>query len=433
MDVDDTGTDYGYDDQPTGVSGPLPPAEGPNPRGRGSSRRSSSGSSRGGGSSRGSGGSGGGGRRRGSASGGSSGGKGSRGSSGGAGGTLQSPAARIAMLVGGVIVLIIVLVLIVRGCQRSQLEDSYSSYMGDVTTVVTASGKQGDSLQEVLANKNGAKAAELQVQVRDIANKAEGLVGQAEALSPPDTLSAPNQSLVTALQYRVTGLKALADSLPSVVDSQNKAYSSATLASAMQRFLASDVIYQDSFVGPSKRALADADIAGVQVPDRQFFLSGVRADQASPTGAAQLIPALQRTGTADDGSTTDTAGGLHGTGIASVQAMPEGIELQAGTDTEIQASDKLEWQVTVENAGDFPETNVIVRATFAGDASAKDAQTVEKEIPSIEPGEQQSVSLPGPKSPTFGEASVLKIEVVPVTGEEKTDNNRAEYPVKIVF
>ena len=410
MDADDTGTDFGYDDQPTGVSGPLPPAEGPNPRGRGSS--GSSGRLRGG---RGSGG-------------GSRGGRG-RGSGSGGGGTMQTPAARIGIAVLGAIVLIIVLVFIVRGCQRSQLEDSYSSYMGDVTTIVTASGKEADSLQEILQNKNGAGAPELQVQVRELSNKAEALVGQAEALSAPDSLGAPNQSLITSLQYRVTGLKALADSLPSVIDSQNRAYSSATLASAMQRFLASDVIYQDSFVGPSKRVLADEGITGVQVPDRQFFLSGVRADQASPTGAGQLIPALQRTGTSDDGTT----GALRGTGIASVQALPQGVELQAGTDTEIQASDKLEWQVTVENAGESVETNVIVRATFASDASPNDAQTVEKEIATIEPGQQQSVTLPGPKSPTFGEASVLKIEVVPVPGEEKTDNNRAEYPVKIVF
>jgi hypothetical protein len=424
VDADDTGTDFGYDDQPTGVSGPLPPAEGPNPRGRGSS--GSSGRGRGG---RGSGGGSRGGKGRGSGSGGSS--RGSRGSGGSGGGTMQTPAARIGIAVLGAIVLIIVLVFIVRGCQRSQLEDSYSSYMGDVTTIVTASGKEADSLQEILQNKNGAKAPELQVQVRDLSNKAEALVGQAEALSAPDSLGAPNQSLITSLQYRVTGLKALADSLPSVIDSKNRAYSSATLASAMQRFLASDVIYQDSFVGPSKRVLADEGITGVQVPDRQFFLSGVRADQASPTGAGQLIPALQRTGTTD--GTTDTTGALRGTGIASVQALPQGVELQAGTDTEIQASDKLEWQVTVENAGESVETNVIVRATFASDASPNDAQTVEKEIATIEPGQQQSVTLPGPKSPTFGEASVLKIEVVPVPGEEKTDNNRAEYPVKIVF
>jgi len=432
VDVDETGRDYGYDDQPTGVSGPLPPAEGPNPRER-SSSRSSGGSGGSGGRRRGGGGSGG--RGRGGSGGRGGGGRsrssGSGGSRKGSGGTMQTPAARIAMAVVGAIVLIVVLVLIVRGCQRSQLEDSYSSYMGDVTTIATASGKQGDALQETLQNTSGATAPALQVQVRELASKAEGLVGQAEALSAPGSLTAPNQSLVTALQYRVTGLKALADSLPSVIDSQNRAFSSATLASAMQRFLASDVIYQDSFVGPSKRVLADEGITGVQVPDRQFFLSGVRADQASPTGAGQLIPALQRTGTADD--PTSTTGALRGTGIASVQALPQGVELQAGTDTEIQASDKLEWQVTVENAGESVETNVVVRATFASDASPNDAQTVEKEIATIEPGEQQSVTLPGPKSPTFGEASVLKIEVVPVPGEEKTDNNRAEYPVKIVF
>ena len=430
MDVDETGTDYGYDDQPTGVSGPLPPAEGPNPRGRGSSR-GSGGSGRGrgrGGSSgggRGSGGKGGGGRGRGSGGG----SRGPRGSGGSA--AMQSPAARIAMAVGAALVLIVVLVLVVRGCQRSALEDSYRSYMGDVTTIVTASGKESDALQELLANRDGEEAPALQVKVRELAGGAQALVGQAEALSAPDTLDAPNQSLITALQYRVTGLKALADSLPSVIDSKNRAFASATLASAMQRFLASDVIYQDSFVGPSKRALANEGITGVQVPDRQFFLSGVRADQASPTGAAQLIPALQRTGTAD--TATGTTGVLRGTGIAGVQALPQGVELQAGSDTEIQASDKLEWQVTVENSGDATETNVVVRATFASDASPKDAQTVEKEIASIARGEQQSVTLPGPKSPTFGEDSVLKVEVVPVPGEEKTDNNRAEYPVKIVF
>lgn len=339
---------------------------------------------------------------------------------------------RIALAAVGLVIVILVLTLAIQDCRRGQLEDSYKSYMGDVTTVVGASVKEGDALQEVLANTTGAKPQELQVQVRDIATKAQGLVGQAEGLSPPDTLLAPNQSLVTALQYRVTGLRALADSLPSVVDSKNRAYSSATLASAMQRFLASDIIYQDSFVGPAKQALADADVTGVQVPDRDLFLSGVRADQASPTGAAQLIPALQRTGgsaTTTDGSTA----GVHGTGIVSVQALPEGVDLAADSETTIKASDKLQWQVTVENAGDFQENAVIVRVTFASDANPKAAQTAEKEIPQIAAGAQQIVTLPGPKSPTFGEASRLKVEVVAVPNEKRTDNNRAEYPVKIIF
>ncbi len=315
------------------------------------------------------------------------------------------------------------------------MENAYKSYMGEATTIVTESGKEGDALQQVLQNQSGAKSQELQVQLRDLSNKAQGLVGQAQNLQPPDALSAPNQSLVTALQYRVTGLRALADSLPSVVDSKNRAYASATLASAMQRFLASDVIYQDSFVGPAKRALADADVTGVQVPDRQFFLGGIRADQASPTGAGQLIPGLQRTGgSALAGTdTTGTSGTLRGTGLISVQALPQGVNLTAGSSTEIQASDKLKWQVTIQNSGGATETNVLVQVTFAATASAKDAQTAEKSIPSIDAGQQQVVTFPGPKSPTFGKASVLKVEVVPVPGETRTDNNSAEYPVKIVF
>ncbi len=421
--MNDDGMDKEHDDQPTGISGPL----GDDP-GRHDARESRA--SRGGG------------RRAGARGRGKSGGSSASDRSGGGSrrpsassegaAALQKPAVRIGIAVAGVIILIIISTLVIQGCRRNQMENSYKSYMGGVTTIVTESGKEGDALQQVLQNQSGAKSQELQVQLRDLSNKAQGLVGQAENLQPPDSLSAPNQSLVTALQYRVTGLRALADSLPSVVDSKNRAYASATLASAMQRFLASDVIYQDSFVGPAKRALANADVTGVQVPDRQFFLGGIRADQASPTGAGQLIPGLQRTGDSAL-SGTDTTGTLRGTGLISVQALPQGVDLTAGSSTEIQASDTLKWQVTIQNSGDATETNVLVRVTFSATASAKDAQTAEKSIPSIDAGQQQMVTFPGPKSPTFGEASVLKVEVVPVPGETRTDNNGAEYPVKIVF
>ena len=91
---------------------------------------------------------------------------------GGGSAALKKPAVRIGIAVAGVIILIIISTLVIQGCRRSQLEDSYKSYMGDVTTIVTASAKEGDSLQELLANQNGARPAELQVQVRDLSSKA---------------------------------------------------------------------------------------------------------------------------------------------------------------------------------------------------------------------------------------------------------------------
>ena len=39
----------------------------------------------------------------------------------------------------------------------------------------------------------------------------------------------------------------------------------------------------------------------------------------------------------------------------------------------------------------------------------------------------------GGAHPYFGDQGTLVIEVVPVTGETRTDNNKAEYPVKITI
>ena len=134
--------DYGQDDQPTGVSGPLPddatyeepPARS---RGRGGSGRGGSGRGRGRGRSGGSG--GGDGRKRSSMS------------SGGSA-ALQKPAVRIGIAAVALVILIIIFTLVIQGCRRNQLEDSYKSYMGDVTTIATESGKEGDTLQQVLQN-----------------------------------------------------------------------------------------------------------------------------------------------------------------------------------------------------------------------------------------------------------------------------------------
>ncbi|MCU0306308.1 MAG: DUF11 domain-containing protein [Thermoleophilia bacterium] len=406
------------EEQDTGVTPAVSGSERPS-RSRSSSSRSSRGSKSSRSSSRG-----------GSSRGGSS--RGSRPPGKGGAAVLQQPGVRIALGAVFLVVLILVITLVVQDCRRNQLVDSYRSYVNGATQISADSSKQGDQLQTILANRNGERPADLQARVNQLAAQAQRLVDRAEALDPPGSLDAPNQSLVTALQYRVIGLRAVADAIPTVVQSRNQTNASAILAEAMQRFLASDVIFEDSFAGPAKQALADDDVTGIQVPEREYFLGGSRANQASPSGARQLIPALQRTGgtTTTDGTTT---GGVRGTALDSVEAVPEGVTLEAGSTTTIQASEQLQWKVTVSNGGDFQVNGVIVRATFASAASPNGAQTVEKEIPTIAPGENATVNLPGPKSPTFGEESTLKVQVVPVAGETRVDNNQAEYPVKIVF
>jgi len=365
-------------------------------------------------------------RRSGSRSGGGSRG----GSSGGGIAVLQGPRGRLILAIAFGVVLVIVIALVVKDCQRSQLEDSYTSYINGVSQVATKSAAQGAALRQVMANPRGDKPPVLQAKINAIAKSAQGLVDQAEGLDPPGALKGAQASLVTALEYRVTGLTTLASGLPTLLQGTDQQTKAAGIAKPLQRMLASDVIYEDSFKGPAMKALQKDDITGVEVPPLQAFLPN--AALASAEGAKALIPDLSRRTTQ---SGADASGNLRGTSLESTIAKPSDTRLTVGQTAQVQATEDLKWSVTVKNGGDFDESNVIVKASFSYPATPNDIDTRQVAIKSMPSGETVSVEIPGPASDkiVFGDQGTLVIEVVPVTGETRIDNNKAEYPVKITI
>jgi hypothetical protein len=376
-----------------------------------------------------SGGSGGSGRSRSSSRSRSGGGGGGSGASGGVA-VLQGPRGRLILGIAFAVVLVIVIALVVKDCQRSQLEDSYTSYINGVSQIVTKSAEEGAALRQVIANPRGDKPPQLQAKINVIAQNSQTLVDQAEDLDPPGALKGAQASLVTALEYRVTGLTTLSENLPTLLKGSDLQSKAAGVAKPMQRFLASDVIYEDSFKGPAMEALNEDDITGVEVPPLQAFLPNTAL--ASAEGAKALVPDLERRTTAAGG---DAAGNLRGTSLESTVAKPSDTRLTVGQTATVQATEDLKWSVTINNGGDFDEANVVVKASFSYPATPNDVDTREVAIKSLPSGETVSVELPGPASDkiVFGDQGTLKIEVVPVTGETRTDNNTAEYPVKITI
>lgn len=381
-------------------------------RSKGAKRRASGG--RGGGRSR----SGGGGRSRG-------------GAGGGAATILQQPAARLALGALAVGVLILVLVLVVRECQRNQLEDSYKTYMNEVGTLVDESAEQGKQLRVTLTNASGDNPAQLRTKVVAIRDEAQSVVDRAEALDPPGQISGAQQGLVTSFEYRVNGLATLADNLEETVQTRDADRAAALIANPMQRFLASDVIYQDQFLLPSQQALKDDSIDGVMPPPLKPFLPN--AGFASSNGARALLPGLRRQRPADQDGGDDASGALRGTSLVKTEALPSGTRLTPGSVTTVQASEELKWRITVENGGDFVENGVTVRASLSYPDDPGDPQVQETSIDSIAPGDQVAVEIPGPSAPKFGDQGTLEIEIEPVENETRVDNNRAEYPVTITI
>ncbi|MEW6583334.1 MAG: hypothetical protein AB1416_11310, partial [Actinomycetota bacterium] len=350
---------------------------------------------------------------------------------GGAGALLQQPAARLLVAVAAIAILIVVIALVVRDCRRSQLVDSYRGYVVEgVTPIAAASAQQGKQLVTVLANAKGSRAEVVQNSVKGIVREAEKLVTRAEDLNPPDKMDDAHRNLVTALKYRVNGLTALAGEIPNAVKSNDVADASARISQTMQRLVASDVIYQDSFEGPAKQALKDDDISDVEVP-ASIFLPGNNTNGAGPTGARRILNNLKRTGGASSTTTPGSASGLHGTGLVSVKVLPSGKDLANGQVNEVRGDAQLQWQVTIENGGDFVENGITVKATLSSPSGAP--QRSEEEVASIDPKAQESVTLDVGQPPAFGENATLTIEVEAVEGETRTANNTAQYTVKFLI
>ena len=363
-----------------------------------------------------------------------SGGGGSRGGASGGAAVLQQPRARLLMLIAFAVVLVVIILFVVRDCQRSQLEDSYTQYINGVAQIVTKSEAQGAELRKVMANPRGDKPPQLKAKIAATAKEAQALVDQADDLDPPGSLSTPQQSLVAGvLEYRVTGLTTLAENLPTLLQGSDQQTKASGIAQVMKRFLASDVIYEDSFVGPATEALKQDDITGIKVPALAAFLPN--AALASPEGAKTLIPDLERRTSASGDTGTSSSGNLRGMSLESTVAAPSGTRLTVGETASVQSTELLSWQVTVKNGGDFDESDVIVKAAFFYPATPNDVETREVSIPSIASGESTTVELKGPSSEkvVFGDQGTLKITVEPVDGETRIDNNSAEYPVKITI
>lgn len=350
----------------------------------------------------------------------------------GGGSPLQQPGIRILIAVGLLIVIVAILVSTIRGCQRNRLESSYKNYFAASNQIAKESGQQGAALQTLLDNKKFARKVTILPQIADLAKQADALVGRAKKLHPPDRLGAPNRTLITALEYRALGLGQLPNAIDSAYISKDKAAAAVTLASPLQILTASDVIYRTSFVAPAQDALQRDRIKNIQVSASEFF-PGNTVEKATPSGAQTVIQKLKQVRSSDTATSGTPGTGKHGLGIVTVFAVrgSERKQLLPGTTVSLIGSADLKFEVTVENSGDFTESNVDVKFTYLRpDVPGGTPQT--KTIDTIDPGEaaQKTLEFPLGGNPHFTLPSTIKVEVAPVPDEKNTSNNTAEYSVE---
>jgi hypothetical protein len=319
----------------------------------------------------------------------------------------------------GLALVALLLILGVRGCLNARKESAIEDYATDSAELLRASKLQGDQLFELLQSEGGTDET---VNITNALNgyrvEAGNFVDRAQDLDVPDELSAAQEELLEVLELRSDGLGRVADAMRVALGDQDRREGTQDVTEAMQIFLASDTIDQVRFRPELRRVLAEEDLREPDLPGGTFVPDIDWLDQAF---VADQINGL-RTGTGGTGD--EAAPGLHGNGVAGVALG--GAALTPGVSASVQLTEDLAFDIQVQNQGENTETDVTVSVKVG---EGDDAIELDDTIDTIAAGEIKTVTIPLAEQPPTGQDVPISVEVQPVPGEEKTDNNVQDFSV----
>jgi hypothetical protein len=314
------------------------------------------------------------------------------------------------------ILVLILLVIGFRGCLSARKERAFKDYVRDVTGLVQESDQQSEALFQLLSDPGDQSEVDIQNSVNGFRIQAEQLVERATKTEDPDEMARAQRFLIETLEFRRDGTAAVAEELPRALGDEGRQAASRRIAAQMQNFLTSDVIYSQRVIPNLEQALKGEDLqAETEVPRSQFL---PEIDWLVPATVAERVAKIRGGGEA-------ATPGLHGTGLGTVTAQPSGVALvEGGAPAAVKVSEDLAFQVQVSNQGDNDEQDVNVKLSLQG---AREPIELEEQIDELAAGQTKTATIPLADSPPTGQRVTIQVEIEPVPGEEKTDNNSGEF------
>lgn len=327
---------------------------------------------------------------------------------------------------GAGLLVVVLLVVLIKGCVDSGREAALKDYNRNVRSLVQQTN--GDVTKQLFTALSGASAqGQNQQQVQETINQltsvADEEIAQARGFDAPDAMKQAQSDLLLALDLRRDGVAKIADAIQTALGGTAGASDAVNrIAAEMQTFNAADVIYSQRVAPLILKGLKDNGISA--------SYDGTAGEQVQ--AYAQFLPAIQwlspdfvgsQLGAASSGTTNGRpAPGLHGHALDSVSV--NGVNLSSSGSNQIPASPPPTFTVNFTNGGTNDETNVKVDVEISGAGPAIRAQRV---VPTTSAGQQATASVQLSQSPPTSGPVTIRVTVEAVPGESKTDNNSATY------
>ena len=316
---------------------------------------------------------------------------------------------------GAGVVLLIVIVLIVNGCLKSQKTQALKDYNHSVGRIVGESDQQvARPLFSTLSGASAKPALNVEEQIDQLHLEAQKQATQAKGLSVPGEMDAAQRDLLLTLNLRAEGVEKVATHMRTALGGQAK-QASTLIAGDMENFLASDVIYSQRVAPLIEQTLKGSDVEGQTVASSHFLpnigwlepntvFARITGQSASSAQSGQVAP------------------GSHGSALVGVSVGANTLASEP-TLNHISGGSNPTFTVTVEDAGENPETNIKVDVTVT--AQGKQLKAT-RTINSMQAGTKANVDIPVEKVAT-GVASKIEVNVEPVPGETSSENNKNTY------
>jgi hypothetical protein len=327
-----------------------------------------------------------------------------------------TPLLRLVGLIAFAILVVVLLVVWAQGCASDHQRGAYRSYMDDIGDVGKDSAQIGNRLS-VLLTTPGLKQADLLSTLEGLIQQQQQDLSRAQKLDPPGPIHAEHEEAVQALALRANGIQGLANAFTATAGLKDSVQAGNILAVQARRLTASDVVWSDLFKAAAAQELQRRSITGVAAPPSMFVKDTDLYTAKSMTLVWKRVHGA---------STGGTPSGVHGTNIESVKVLPAGTVLSTQTETTVHISTELAFVVEVKDGGDSQEVQIQVTLTIpvTPNPIVKTAR-----IPVIDPGETKTVTFKDFSTLPTGEPLKVKVDVKPVKGEQRTDNNSYEYPI----
>lgn len=308
----------------------------------------------------------------------------------------------------------ILIVLLINGCLKSQKTQSLKDYNHNVSQLAQESDAQvARPLFTALAGAGGKSALDVEVQIDQLRIGAQNIASRAKALSVPGEMVGAQRDLLLALDLRAEGMTKIAAIAPSALGGQDK-QASTKMAGDMEIFLASDVLFSQRVVPLVEQTLEANGIHGLSTSGSRFLPN---LGWLEPTTVQSRL-----TGQAASATPSATVTGNHGSALKGVSVGTTTLEPEPALN-HISGGGSPTFTVMVENSGESPETNVKVDVTVTAGGKQFNASHV---INKTEPGKTVNVEIPVSGIP-LGVASKILVNIEGVPGENDLENNKNTY------